>query len=180
MPISATILGMKKTVFRYNLDTLTAEEIKFLRSKIHVTTREEISDKIVDNGMVDIFDFKTYKAEHELMKKYYKDLTLILKTALLIDYKYNHLPDDGDAFTKTFNSKKTAKEKMAYIELSFDVFEPLYILHHFYRHYAPDKTEEEIDEIYEKYESISLTTMFNCAYRKYVDSGWKNDKLWFE
>lgn len=110
------------------------------------------------------------------MGKYYSDLERYLRTALLIDYKYNHLSSkDRHVFDDVLNSKPE-DEKKNYIELMLDVFEPLYILHQFYRHFAPDKMDK-LDMLYEKYQNHP-GEMFNRMYRVYVDKEWVDKPLW--
>lgn len=173
-----------KVIFVYNIDELSSKEIEFLRKIIPVEVRKEVSDTIVNAGMVDIFDFVTYQKEYKFMGQYFTELERTLRTALLVDYKYNHLSEEGRTeLTRALEKKKSAKEKAEYLKLILDTFEPLYIIHHFYRHYAPKKTAKEIDAIYKKYEH-QPGVMFNCAYRVYVDKelpkATQSEKLWFE
>src|SRR3989344_6218998 len=95
------------TIFCYNLDHFSTKEIEYLRKLIPVEFREEISDLIVDAGMVDIFDFVTYQKEYKFMGQYFRDLERTLRTALLVDYKYNHLTEEGRAeLTRALEKKK--------------------------------------------------------------------------
>lgn len=154
-----------------------SEEIKPKKSKKKKESSEE-SEEILNENDVDIFDFDTYKQEYKLLSKYFQGLELFLRTALLIDYKYNHLnPKNRQLFEEILN-EKSKKEQKKYIELMLDVFEPLYILHQFYRHYSPSTSAEKLDQIYEKY-SVNPSEMFNRMYRRYVDDNWKDKKMWF-
>jgi hypothetical protein len=156
-----------------------SEESVEIKSKKESEKSEKIkfkNEEILTENDVDIFDFDTYKQEYKLLSKYYKGLELFLRTALLIDYKYNHLnPENRKLFEEILKSKKEQKK---YIELMLDVFEPLYVLYQFYRHYSPSTSKEKLDQIYEKY-SVNPSEMFNRMYRKYVDEDWQDQKMWF-
>jgi len=140
-------------------------------------SRDDIEDDILDDT-VDIFDFNTYKDEYKLMGKYYEGLERYLRTALLIDYKYNHLNEKNRHIFDDVLENKPKKERKQYIELMLDVFEPLYMLHQFYRHFAPKKMNK-LNEIYNKYQTVPAE-MFNRMYRVYVDKNWVDQALWFE
>jgi len=173
-----------KTIFIYDADAFSTAEIAYIRKIIPSHLLEEASENIIDTSMVDIFDFETYHKEYKFMGQYFKDLERILRTALLIDYKYNHQSEEGRTATdRRIEKEKSSKDKRAYLERLLDTFEPIYILHHFYRHYAPTKNALDINEIYKKYE-LTPSVMFNCAYRVYVDKEWpkasNSKKLWFE
>lgn len=126
-----------------------------------------------------IFDFKTYKAEHDLMKQYYSGLELMLRTALFIDYKYNYLPrNKNEVFEKQI---KKHKNKLEYISTVLDAFEPLYIVTQWFTYFAPEKLEKPdyIDNILNKYK-LHLDVMFNRMYKARFDKDWDDTtKLWF-
>ena len=126
---------------------------------------------------VKIFDFETYKAEHELMKKYFSDLELMLRTALFIDYKYNHLPPDQNTiFEKQI---KKSKNKLKYISTVLDAFEPLYIVRQWFLHFTPDKPKTFASKTIEKYK-YHIDVMFNRMYKARFDPNWSDtSKLWF-
>jgi hypothetical protein len=171
---------MKKVVVVVDLNKLGYHEIDHLRKKVRRENLKEISSGILDNGMVDIFDFKKYAKEFKFLGQYFSGLERYLRAALLIDYKYNHLSHEGrEALSATLDKKVEVKQKREFLINLLDSFESRYILYHFYRHHAPYKSVDEIEQIYEKYESISFCTMFNCMYRVYVDKNWKNKELWF-
>lgn len=173
-----------KTIFLYDADDFSATEIEYIRKIVPPHLLMEASENIIDESMVDIFDFEKYHKEYKFMGQYFKDLERVLRTALLIDYKYNHQTEEGRTATdRRIEKEKSAKDKRAYLENLLDAFEPLYILHHFYRHYDPTKNASDINAIYKKYE-LTPGIMFNCAYRVHVDKEWpkasKSEKLWFE
>ena len=124
-----------------------------------------------------IFDFVTYKHEHELMKKYYKDLELILRTALFIDYKYNHLPPDQNTIFE--QQIKTKKHKKTYISTVLDAFEPLYLVEKWMAFYRPDKPKDFAAKTVDKYK-FHIDVMFNRMYKARFDPEWDElTKLWF-
>src|SRR5205085_1077665 len=113
------------------------------------SSEDQINAIIGDN--VDIFDFEKYNHEYEFMKKYFSDLELVLRTALFIDYKYNHLdPKNNTVFEDKVKEKKTLKAQKEFIELTLDALEPLYVLAQWYRHFYPDKLEK-FEKTYETY-----------------------------
>lgn len=171
---------MKKVVLVIDLNLFSYSEISHLRKKVYSKNLKEISECILDNGMVDIFDFETYSKEFKFLGQYFSGLEKYLRTALLIDYKYNHLSEEGrQALSVSLDKRVEFSEKKKFLITILDSFEARYVLYHFYRHHAPEKSTEDIEKIYEKYESVSFATMFNCMYRVYVDKNWKNKELWF-
>lgn len=189
-------------VFEIDPSNFTEEQVNLLKervsekrilktpkkSKAGVRVREtSVKQNDVELGDIDIFDFDTYSTDYKLIKSVFtkaNNLELCLRSALLIDYKYNYLSEESrDAFVKMMKEKKSKAGidgLREYLESVLDVLDPLYIITCFYRHFAPNKPKEEVEKLHEKYSSISHVTMFNCAYRKYVDQNWKNKELWFE
>ncbi len=148
------------------------------KSPAKLATKETVT-----SDTVDIFDFASFKEEHELMKQYYSDLELMLRTALLIDYKYNHLALDGrKAFDDKLESKKTKQAKKEFLDLVFDVSEPLYLVTQWYRHFLPSKLENPdfVENLLETHK-VHLSGMFNKMYRGRIDKNWPLDtRLWFD
>lgn len=114
------------------------------------------------------------------MQKYYSGLELMLHTALFIDYKYNHLPpDQNTVFEEQIKIKKSKKDKLAYINIVLDVFEPLYIVKCWFDFYAPEKPEHFASNAVEKYKN-HIDVLFNRMYRARFDPKWDDQhKLWF-
>ncbi len=127
-----------------------------------------------------IFDFVKYKHEHQLMQKYYKNLELMLRTALFIDYKYNHLPPDQNTiFEEQIKTKKTKKDKLKYISLVLDSFEVLYIVEQWFNFFAPEKPDDFASKAIDKYK-FHIDAMFNRMYKARCDAQWDDtSKLWF-
>ena len=150
------------------------------RANLVINEKGELNDIIADT--VDIFDFVTYIKEYTMMELYFSNLTLDIRTALLIDYKYNYLhPNDRGIFDTALNSKSTFNDKKSFLELTLDVFDPYYIVYQWYRHYNPDKIlndSEFVDKLVEKYAHREVI-MFNCLYRVYRNKQWVNEPLWF-
>jgi len=89
------------------------------------------------------------------MKQYFSDLTVFLRTALLIDYKYHYLhPHDREVFNEALNKKQSFKEKEKFIKNILNIMDNYYMVSQWYRHYNPQKTlndPEFVDNIIEKY-----------------------------
>jgi len=136
-------------------------------------------DEIIGDN-VDIFDFHKYHHEYELTGKYFKGLERDLRTALLIDYIYNHLGEKHkDIINKTLKTKKTFAEQKAYLELILDTFETIYIYRQWYRHYAPNKPMSTVNAMFKKYENFP-GLLFNKLYAAHVDIEWEDEDLWFD
>jgi hypothetical protein len=103
-----------KVVFVYHGKRYNSEDIEkyIVRSpslKSSAQNKTNLYEDTIGNG-VDIFDFEKYAEEYELMGNYFKDLELYLKTALLIDYKYNYLSKaNREVFEVSLNKKKMPK-----------------------------------------------------------------------
>lgn len=152
-------------------------------SKVAKEAKSEESTEDIIKGTVDIFDFDTYSDEYTLMSKYFSDLELVLRTALFIDYKYNYLnPKDKDVFEKQLNTKEGKKAKREFIRLTLDVFEPLYLVTQWYRHFNPQALEEnpkKAEQTVDKYK-FHIDVMFNRMYKARFDPDWDEEtKLWF-
>jgi hypothetical protein len=135
------------------------------------------------NPKISIFDFDTYKHEYDYMKTYYSNLELMLKTALFIDYKYNHLPPENNTIFEQQIEKKSKKDRKKYIEKVLNVFEPLYLVTEWFQHFAPEKLVNNpsfaINAV-NKYEN-HISLMFNRMYKARFDKNWPDDtKLWFD
>lgn len=147
---------------------------KMLRLKKEKDTKNE---NVLEG--VDIFDFDTYKKEFDLMSEYYDGLELYLRTALFIDYKYNHLNEENKNIVEDTLKKK--KNKKEYLESLFDVFEPIYLLTHWFNHFAPEKLDDpnHMQKLIDRYQG-HIDGLFNKAYKNRVDKSWDvNHKLWF-
>jgi hypothetical protein len=140
------------------------------------------SDDIDISDKVDIFDFDTYQEEFDLLSDYFGGLELYLRTALLIDYKYNHLaPENRQVFDDALNKHKTYDNKKEFLENILDAFEPREMLAQWYRHFIPDKLREDpdvINRVAEKYQD-KIDIAFNRMYKKRVDPDWELSPLWF-
>lgn len=141
--------------------------------------KKDIDEETILEG-VDIFDFDTYNKEFDLMKKYFDGLELYLRTALFIDYKYNHLSEKDRNIVEETLKKKT--DKLEYIVSMFDVFEPLYLLSHWFNHFAPEKLKKNPNhpkELLQKY-NIHIDVLFNRLYKFRIDKSWdEHHQLWF-
>ncbi len=177
-----TNLELKELLLQYNIsgsDIIGTGKngciLKSDRIKAILPLLQSENDKIE----IKIFDFNTYKLEHNLMKQYYSGLELMLRTALFIDYKYNHLPPaENTIFEQQIKKHKNKKE---YINTVLDVFEPLYIVTQWFSYYAPEKLKnpEFIPKTMEKYKNHT-DVMFNRMYKARFDSKWSDTtKLWF-
>lgn len=147
-----------------------------------ITIPEDIiteGENIINEG-VDVFDFKTYAAEHKLLSKYFDGLELMLRCALLIDYKYNHLAENDRNTVEEKLSTKKRKHRKAYLETVLDTFEPLYLITKWFSHFYPDKSQDAIVVTWNKYKH-HLSVLFNRMYKKRIDPEWcETTKLWFD
>src|SRR5207253_1691412 len=145
--------------------------------KTHKKYEDEFSDIIEEmKDKEDIFDFEKYEKDYKYVGKYFKnELEHQLRTALLIDYLYNHNNEKGRKVVR--EHLKNSKDPKKALEDLLDVFEVKYLLAAFYKHYAPDKMDK-LNAIIKKYGN-GPSLMFNFAYRNNVDDTWKDTKLWF-
>ena len=137
-----------------------------------------------DDG-VDWFDFVTYKAEFDLLKKYYSGIELYLRTAVFIDY-ISHLNDkEKETLLSEIKKKEgssTASAK-AYLNKILDMVDLNALVKKWYDHFNKEKgiTVKQVDELLLKYNSWE-STLFNRLYKTYVDSTHDTAKpifLWF-
>ena len=155
---------MRFVVFEIDPSNFTEEQVNLLKecvSEKRVIKRTKRKD-VVEFGDVDIFDFETYSTDYKLIKSVFtkaNSLELYLRAALLIDYKYNYLSEESrGAFIKMMKEKKSESGVdglRKYLENVLNVLDPLYIITCFYRHFAPNKSKEEVEKLHEKYSSIS-------------------------
>lgn len=138
-------------------------------------------DSILNNN-VSIFDFVTYKKEFNYMKTYFNGLELYLRTALFIDYKYNHMSKKNRNVFETQIQEKPKKNRKKYIETVLNVFEPLYLITQWFRYFIPTRLIERPQYVFtiaEKYKH-HIDAMFNRMYKARVDPEWDEEaKLWF-
>jgi hypothetical protein len=145
---------------------------------------------------VDIFDFDTYKNEYEIFALFYSGLELYLRTAIFIDYKYNHLSEENRGIIRIVISKKTGRPllvkrnekgvkygtvlKKKYFDNFTNVFEPEHLFTAWYIHFQPEKLEKEnyVSDTLERYAGYE-DVAFNKMYRLYVDSDWVYQSIWF-
>lgn len=138
-------------------------------------------DAIISNN-VKIFDFVKYKKEFEYMKTYFTGLELYLRTALFIDYKYNHMKKENRNVLEDQIKEKPKKKRKEYIELVLDAFEPLYLLTQWFHYFIPERLiqrPEHVFNVADKYK-YHIDVMFNRMYKIRVDPDWDEcAKLWF-
>lgn len=139
-------------------------------------TYDALVKEFGDPMEVDIFSFEVYEKEYQFMSRYFKGVELILRTALFIDYKYNYLSSEArKVYLKAIKNKK---DKAAYLRLTLDVFEPLYLLTKWFEHFNP-KSQEHVKNTLDKYKN-HLDVMFNRMYKARFDKDWdETTKLWF-
>src|SRR5690606_17265239 len=123
----------------------------------------------------------TYEAEYQLMSEFFSDLELYLRTALLIDYKYNHLASkDRNIVDNALATKSSHETKKKFLEDFTDVIEPAYVIVMWYKHFLSDTLVSDPEVIgrvlarYIGYEDVA----FNRMYRKRVDEMHELSPLW--
>ena len=151
--------------------------------------KEDVTYGDIIRNNVDIFDNKTYSKEVTLIKKFFikNPVETSLRSALLIDYLYNHNSEEGRKFFyDKLASYRLKTDKKRFLASMLDVFEPLYIITQFYRHYALEKLQKEgicmVEKLIDKYKAEkAVVRMYNGLYRVYVDGGWvkRDEGLWF-
>jgi hypothetical protein len=186
----------------YASELFTEENLIFLEEAIASTHTEDTLPATVhpkeksQTNEIDIFDFDFYNLEHNSLTPYFSGLELLLRTAILIDYRHNHLSEEGRNVMKIVISKKTNKPLLEYqtkegekrgkvlTKKYFDnftnVFEPRHLMEKFYLHFAPEKLEDRIFlknalKKFKGYEDVA----FNKMYKIYVDEDWVAKPLWF-
>ena len=167
-------LELKELLLQYNLNNSDIEGT----GKNGCILKQDRINAILPllQPIVQIFNFEKYKSEHELMKKYFSGLELMLRTALFIDYKYNHLPPDQNTIFE--QQIKKHKNKLKYISTVLDAFEPLYTVQQWFDFFA-DKPEDFASKTVEKYK-YHIDVMFNRMYKARFDPEWcETEKLWF-
>lgn len=128
---------------------------------------------------INIFDFSRnqdlYKATHLKMAKYFKDVELFLRMAVLMDYK-SKLNKKENLKLDTQISKMTKRE----LKNLLDVVDIQFLLEQWYSFFAPEKLLEDnfIENLLIKYHSWE-GVLFNRLYKKYVDDSIKEQSLWF-
>jgi hypothetical protein len=126
-----------------------------------------------------IFDFSRnkdlYKAQSIFLSKYFKDVELFLRMAVLMDYK-SKLNKKENLKLDTEISKMTKRE----LQNLLDVVDIQFLLEQWYSFFAPEKLLEEnfIENLLIKYHSWE-GVLFNRLYKKYVDNSIKEQSLWF-
>ena len=132
----------------------------------------EIDDLISILKEIDVFDFESYPKESELFSRYYKDVEYMLRLAIFLDYKYNHIKDKSERLE--LDAEANTKQ---YLKDLTDMFDTEKFLERFYEHYNPERMED-IDSIAKKY-IYCEDIMFGRLYKKYVDDDYKPVPLWF-
>lgn len=138
------------------------------------TGNSNISNTIESSVQVDIFNFNKYQLVYSIMREYFQELELYLRTAIIIDYLYNYNLKDHERDIFIQEIKTGGKD---YIITYSEVFETEHLLRSWFQHFAPDKLMN-FDNILIKYINCE-SELFNRLYRKYVDPEWQNVKLWF-
>lgn len=175
----------------YAGELFTEENLPFLLEAISqhaVVEKAKVTSKkpLVKKGKplaakVDIFDFVTFKKEYAALACLYSGLELHLRTALLLDYKYNYLAKEDRHILNLVVSKKTGKPLLAYTNPEgklvgkpvtkkymnnfTNVLEPYYIFKKWYQHYNPSKLDDKkfLKDTLEKYqghEDVALNKMY--------------------
>lgn len=174
---AASNLQLKELLLQYNITNADIEGT----GKNGTVLKSDRIKVIMGLNPILIFDFETYKHEHNLMKPYFKDLELMLRTALFIDYKHNHLPPDQNTIFETQIEQKPKKQRKTYITTVLDAFEPRYLFTAWFQMFAPDKLERPnfVEDSMDKYK-YHPAGMFNRMYKARFDSKWDDlTPLWF-
>jgi hypothetical protein len=153
-----------------------------LQVKTPIPNIQKQSNDIVTESDADIFDFDKYNLEYNIMSEFFTGLELYLRTALFIDYKYNHLsPNDRKIIDHIIETQETREKKHKFLESMFNVMEPEYIMTHWFRHFAPDVIQNKpnvVNNILDRYGGFE-DIAFNRMYKKRVDHDWRLRPLWF-
>jgi hypothetical protein len=139
---------------------------------------KKISEENADNNdnqfNNDIFNFEVYSHIFHFMTKFYTELELYLRTAILIDYIYNYNLNEKER--KIFLEDLMCKDKKYFDEFT-STFDSEYLLSCWYTHFNK-KQINSIDTILQKY-IYAENELFNKLYIKYVNKKFKRVKLWF-
>lgn len=148
--------------------------------KGHTDDTSEKTQKSFEKGLdIDVFDFKKYKKEYDLLKEYFDDVELYLRTAKLIDVKYSEITNVSDRrkFTISFNKNKNEMSEEDFIEYLETITTPIFMdlfvrywLKHFYGKDAYKKYKQYwVSGGEMSFEDKEPAQFFNWAYQKNVD-----------
>lgn len=124
---------------------------------------------------VDIFDMERYSFFYHLLEPYYRDLELLLRTAILIQYLYDYNLTQRERFQEIVNIQNGGKE---YVDSRYDMFSFDEMVIKWYHHFnLPDK---DFDILIERYRGHQAE-FFKRVYKKYVDKTFEkhDQELWF-
>lgn len=190
------ILNTSLTYLNHNstfLDVFIQEQNSYYNIISNQFPQKPKFDHIYQN--IDLFDFTTYKEDFELLSKYYSHLELYLRTAIWIAYKYSRLQTDDErselmrdlAYTKMYSNTINGDVEITLIErpnirewlnMMTNSFEKEQLVYSFYKHFEPNNYEQKAENLYAKYQD-RLETLFNKAYKRYVNRNHRDQNLWF-